>query len=895
MGHAVVVPVTAVQAPVARSHRPTRRWIPRALVTALVAGLVVLEILFPDGEFGEVIYLGVLLGAGGVAVWGAWRRPGPTRVPWLWIAAGVVLSGFGDLTFSIYTHVRGFEPDVSFADIPWLASYGAIVIGLLMLLRRSRRHDRSDVDGVIDVLVVAIVALLVIWQVSLEATVTDASLAVEVRAIWASYPILDAALLALVVRTAMSRAPGAVVLVGGVACWLFSDFFYLLFPDSTGWAGWLNAGWMVGAVLLAAATWSRRTTRIPSRSPDAVGPLRLGLAIAPLLVPPTIEVVTYRRGEDPNPWPLLIASLALGVLAFARSYRLLQAEQVAHDELEGAARHFGALVQRSSDAAMVLEPDGTIKYVSPAAQDQFGYEPSDLVGKVGWDLIHPDDVEATIAAFTGVGDEPGAHRTAELRIVDGLGRYRWVEEVVTNLLEEPAVNGLVANIRDISNRKAAEQQLERLAHVDELTGLPNRRRLAEQLREVLAADRRVALLVVDLDQFKVVNDSRSHAVGDLLLGAVAKRLRGLLRDGDLLGRTGGDEFGIVLQDVSDEAEARRWADQVEHVFDEPIDLHASGVFPMSAGIGIALSGRRTTAQQLLQRADTAMYAAKASGPGRTVVFDHQLRKLADEWVTVQAELRSALTNDELLVHYQPVVDLAEDRTTGVEALVRWRHPTRGLLYPADFIPIAERSDLIDRIGAFVLEHACRDAAWWARAGHPMTVAVNVSPTQLRDDRVCGLIRTALYDSGLPPELLVIEITETALIESAGSAMETLATIRSLGVHIALDDFGTGYSSLAFLKSLPADIVKIDRSFVVDIERSTPDRNIVGAVIQLATALDRIVVAEGVETEAQRDILLRLGCPRGQGFLWAPAVPAEQVLDAAVRHATPAGAPRRAGV
>ena len=875
----------------AAGPRAARLRVRRALVTAAVLLLVMLEVLYPDGGFGEVVYIGVLLGAGLLAIWGAMRRPREERVPWLWIASGVVLSGLGDLVWSIYVHVRGFEPDVSAADLPWLLSYLAIVLGLLMLLRRARRGDRSDVDGIIDMLVVGVVALVVIWQVSVQATVTDGSLAPEARAIWASYPILDAALLALVVRTAVARVPGALVLVGGVACWLFADFFYLLFPESTGWSAWLSAGWMVGAVLLATATWSRRTAPRPYRAPQTVGPLRLALAIAPLLVPPLIEVVTHRRGEDPNPWPLLFASCVLAVLAFARSYRLLQAAQAAHSELEDAARHFGALVQRSSDAAMVLEPDGTITYASPAVHDQFGYEPGELVGRIGWDLIHPDDIEATITAFMGVGDEPGRHISAEFRLLDASGRYRWVEEVVTNLLDEPAVHGLVANIRDITNRKTAEQQLERLAHVDELTGLPNRRRLADELGEMLTRDGRVALLVVDLDQFKLVNDSRSHAVGDLLLGAVAKRLRDALGREAVIGRTGGDEFGIVIAGIDGADDARRWATRIKQALEEPIDLHASGTYSVSAGIGIALSTPRTTAQQLMQRADTAMYAAKGVGPGRTVVFDKQLRQMADEWVTVQSELRAALSNDELVVHYQPVVDLATDTVIGVEALVRWRHPTRGLLLPADFIPIAERSDLIDRIGAYVFEQACRDASWWARAGHPMTVAVNVSATQLRDERVCNLIRTALYDSGLSPELLVVEITETAVMENAGRAMETLEAIRGLGVQVALDDFGTGYSSLAFLKSVPADIVKIDRSFVVDIERSATDRDIVGAVIHLAGVLGMTVVAEGIETEGQRQILRELGCTHAQGFLWSRAVEAEQVLASLAVVDAPLGALR----
>jgi predicted signal transduction protein with EAL and GGDEF domain len=336
-------------------------------------------------------------------------------------------------------------------------------------------------------------------------------------------------------------------------------------------------------------------------------------------------------------------------------------------------------------------------------------------------------------------------------------------------------------------------------------------------------------------------------------------------------------------------DARRWARKVEAALEDPIDLHASGSYPVSASIGIALSTRRTTAQHLLQRADTAMYAAKALGPGQTAVFDQQLRAIAEEWITVQSELRTALAKGELVVHYQPVIDLATESVVGVEALVRWRHPTRGLLLPADFIPIAERSELVDRIGSHVLEQACADGSWWARAGFPMSVAVNVSAAQLRDERMANEIRTALYNSGLDPQLLVVEITETALMRGTDRAMETLAAIRALGVHVALDDFGTGYSSLAFLKSVPADMVKIDRSFVEDVEESETDRDIVGSVIRLSAALGRTVVAEGIETEAQRDLLRDLGCPHAQGFLWSAAVPAEQVLVVRERLAHPVDA------
>jgi EAL domain-containing protein (putative c-di-GMP-specific phosphodiesterase class I) len=275
-----------------------------------------------------------------------------------------------------------------------------------------------------------------------------------------------------------------------------------------------------------------------------------------------------------------------------------------------------------------------------------------------------------------------------------------------------------------------------------------------------------------------------------------------------------------------------------------------------------------------------MYEAKRLGAAQSVVFDEQLRQRAEAQMTIQSELRSALRNHELVVHYQPVVDLVTGAMDGVEALVRWRHPRRGLVMPGDFIPIAERSDLIDGISAFVLAQACTDAAWWARAGHLLPVAVNISAAQLGHEHVATTIQEALYNSGLAASSLVLEITETALMLGSERALENVDAIRALGVRVALDDFGTGYSSLSYLKRVPADIVKIDRSFVMGVADEAVDRDIAAAIINLAQALGRSVVAEGVETDAQHAALRQLGCPLAQGFLWSKAVPAEAVLPLA---------------
>ncbi|MGZ4689659.1 MAG: putative bifunctional diguanylate cyclase/phosphodiesterase [Acidimicrobiia bacterium] len=863
-----------------------RRSIWAGVAIAAAVLLVAVHLLAPTGAVGEVTYLVALVGSGVFAVWGAARRSSPTRAAWSWIALGVCLSGLGDVTYSIYQHTQGIAPDISVADVPWLASYVAIAVGLFKLLRASRLGDRRDIDGMIDMAVVGVVSLLIVWQVGVQATLTDTSLPIGVRVVWASYPILDAALLALVVRTALTRRSqfsGGLLLTAGVTCWLFSDFFYMLFPASTSWVPWLDAGWMIGAYLLAAATWEHAPRGARQRlqaTHDDVGAGRIALAIAPLLVPAMIEVWGHVQGDDPNPVPLLAATLVLAGLAFVRAIRLLRRTALAQAELQSTEQQFRALVQHSSDAAFILDPDGTIRYVSPVAKEEFGYEPEDLVGRLGWDMIHPEDLPDAIEAFGALGTL-GAHARAELRIRDGYGAWRWVEEVVTNLLEEPAIEGLVVNIRDISVRKAAEQALSRMAHYDRLTGLPNRWLLTEHLEEAFrGAHDAVTLFIIDLDQFKFVNDSRGHAIGDRLLRAVADRLVGIVPAGDTIARIGGDEFAILSSDIGDAAAARARSRVVLDAIQEPFELEGAGRFFVCASVGIASAVRAETPDRLLQQADTAMYAAKKAGRSQSVIYDERLRSQADERLTIEADLRTALTAGELVVHYQPVVDLDSVAITGVEALVRWRHPSRGLLMPAEFIPIAEESALIERIGAFVLRQACEDAVWWTRAGSPLSIAVNISAAQLCQEHLAGDVRSVLYDTGLSPDQLVLEITETALLVGAERAMANVAALRSLGVHVALDDFGTGYSSLSYLKRVPSDIVKIDRSFVEGVAESPVDRDIVGAIIDLAHALGRTVIAEGIETDAQCAELRRLGCKLAQGFLWSAAVQAEAVLPLA---------------
>lgn len=547
---------------------------------AVAAGLIVLHLFFPDGWTGELTYLGVTLGAGAVALCGAARQRGRFRAPLFAIALGVMLSGVGDLVFYSYVHLRGTEPDISVADIGWLLSYVAIIVGLFGLLRSNGRRARVDVDALIDMGVVAVVSLLVIWQTSLQATVTDESTPILVRVVWAAYPILDAMLLAVVARLAFtrpSRRLATVWLAAGTGCWLASDFLALLFPSATAWTNWLDAGWMAGSALLAAAVWAGMPEPeepvVPI--PTSVGAGRIALVIIPLLVPPVLVVVGYFRGFEPDPLPMFAAALVLGGLAYARAMRIVRTRTLIESELRASERQFEALVQRSSDAALILDADGTIRYVSSGAIEQFGYTPDDLVGQVGWSLIHPDDLARAFDAFGSIAEAPGTHARAELRVVDGRGGWRWVEEVVTNLLDEPAVHGLVANIRDITDRKEAELKLARMALYDELTGLPNRWRVIEVVEELHATGRPFGLLSFDLDRFRLVN-ARGRPAGDRLLGAVGERVQRTLPPEATVARFGGNIFCVVLPDVTHWASVAGRARQVQEAVTQPFDIPGAG-------------------------------------------------------------------------------------------------------------------------------------------------------------------------------------------------------------------------------------------------------------------------------------------------------------------------------
>jgi diguanylate cyclase (GGDEF)-like protein len=465
--------------------------------------------------------------------------------------------------------------------------------------------------------------------------------------------------------------------------------------------------------------------------------------------------------------------------------------------------------------------------------------------------------------------------------------------------DEAAFLQATANVlADAIERLKAEEEMRYQALHDPLTGLPNRTLLADRLTQALHRIARggdVAVLFLDLDQFKLINDSRGHEAGDDLLRAVASRLCSIMRPADTVARFGGDEFCIVCDDIGGAIEAVGIARRVIDELGRPYTL-ATGEHLATASVGIAFAEgptRERLAEDLIREADAAMYRAKEQGRGRFELFDEVMRGDATERLRLDQDLRRALeVDDELIAYYQPIVSLPTREIIGMEALLRWHQPERGLVSPGDFIPVAEDSGAIIALGERVLQQACEQAADWCSrlGGRPFRVSVNLSPRQVSDPGLAQRVGAVLARTGLPPTALALELTEGALMEESELVAENLRGLKALGVALVLDDFGTGYSSLAYLRKFPIDVIKIDRRFIAGLGERMDDTTIVEAIVRMAAGLRMDVVAEGIETAAQAEILDGMDCRCGQGFLWSPAVPpteATALLGLAV-GAQPAG-------
>ncbi len=616
---------------------------------------------------------------------------------------------------------------------------------------------------------------------------------------------------------------------------------------------------------------------------------RLGTAktfVAPIVQRERLRGMIRVTGTRPLAW---YVHQGLATLA-SQTALALESIELADDLLERRSEaRFRTLVQNSTDIIAVLEEDLAVRYVTPSVQAMLGYDPSDLVGTSFASLLDAGEIPDPERRL---GEAPQGVLEAELHLRHADGSWRVVECVISDLRADPSVRGLVVTAHDVTDRRRLEDRLMHQAFHDALTGLPNRALLADRVGHALERSRRsgsdVALLFLDVDDFKTINDSLGHTAGDELLVQIAERLRLGLRSADTPARLGGDEFALLLEDTHGAEGAGRAAERVLDDLARPVSLGET-VVQVRVSIGIVVARPGQTPDELLRNADVAMYWAKRRGGHRYQLFEPQMHQAAITRLELKNDLARAFAADELGLVYQPLVDLARGETVAFEALLRWTHPARGPISPAEFVPLAEETGLINDIGHWVIERVCRDTRSWqltVPGRRRLSANVNLSARQVLQPSFRDDVVRILAETGLAPADLVLEITESTLLEDVEGVSARLAELRELGIRIAIDDFGTGFSSLGYLQRFPVDELKIAKEFVDEV--TDPRRaRLVEAIVTLAQSLDLNTVAEGIEREEQRDRLRELGCAVGQGYLFSRPVPAADVpalLRGPVPHA-----------
>lgn len=881
-------------------HGPLRLAIAAGAVTVAFAGWLVLEVGGPwtttaVDDLGE---LAAALVAGIACVRRASREPVRGRRSWQLLAASAFAWAAGEAVWSFEELVRGREvPFPSLADVGFLAAVPLAVAALL-----SFPGGPVDAAGrfraLLDGLLVGCSILLVSWAHVLAPIYEGTDAGVFATALSLAYPLGDIVVVTIVVVVALrpsaagSRRPLALVGSGLLALAVADTAFaYLTEAGEFGNGNVLDTGWVAGFLLIAlGAAWPATPPSQAGAAPR-VAKRTVLLPYASVLVAFAITVLESVHGHlDPF---LVVNGFALFGLLAARQFLVLLENLSLNRDLEAKVEartaevrdrdaRFAALVRRSSDLVSIVTPDSVVQYQSPSIERVLGWSPDEVVGSRFTRLIHPADLPRWRAALAEAAGPRGS-ASLEWRVRHRDGSWRHLETTVSNLLDEPGVVGIVLNARDVTERKALEHQLRHNAFHDPLTGLANRALFRDRLEHALSVSdrhrRTVAVLFLDLDDFKAVNDGRGHGTGDDLLVAFAARLRHAVRASDTIARMGGDEFAILLEYGDSEAEAVRAAERVLDALRTPFAL-GRGEVATQASIGIATGIGAEDAEDLMRNADVAMYVAKTTGKGRYEVFRPEMHSSVVERLRLEADLRSAIDREELTVHYQPIVDLDTGQAVAVEALARWSHPERGDVPPSVFIPVAETTGLIGRLGVWLLRRACADASPWRTTdGAPVALSVNLSVRQLTEEGLVAEVRDALEATSFDPDRLTLEITESVLLDYADPVIERLQALKGLGVRLAIDDFGTGYSSLGYLQRLPVDELKIDRSFVTGLPSDPEHAAIVRTILSLAEQFHLRTVAEGVEAPEELDELRAMGCTRAQGFHMARPMPASEVAAA----------------
>jgi diguanylate cyclase (GGDEF)-like protein/PAS domain S-box-containing protein len=616
-----------------------------------------------------------------------------------------------------------------------------------------------------------------------------------------------------------------------------------------------------------------------------------GPELAGALGPDTVVLVAAMvRGEEIS--GLLIVSgqgvdqpEIIDTICTLASQMMLAIDSIELTEQVTARRseaHFRSLFQHAADIILVVDEQMRLRFTTPSAQSVLGWDPADGEARtIDSVVVSGDAARARLKVgrvLAGEWRSSGA-QDEEWRVLDRHGVVRLFEVSCQNLVDDPSVRGVVVTLHDITERRQLESDLKHQAFHDSLTQLPNRALFLDRVEHALARSgrhrERLAVILIDLDNFKVINDTRGHAAGDALLSQVARRLQSVLRASDSCARLGGDEFAILAEALVTDEEAGQLAERLAAQLRTPFDIGGETV-SAGASIGVSTSDYGANASELLLQADLAMYAAKDAGKGGIQFFRPELIDVMQMRARTASELEQAVKRDEFRLHFQPIVSLDTGGVIGVEALLRWQHPERGLLSPGDFIDIVEESDLAVDVGGWVIDHAVAQAAEWQRfapADGVLKMSLNVAPRELAQAGFVDAVVNALHRHGLPAEALVLEITERMLAGTEPQIASAMAELQQLGVRLAVDDFGTGYAALGYLRRFPVSTLKIDRSFVAGLGSSPDDHALVEAIIRLGETFHLDLIAEGVETEGQRAELLRMGCHQAQGYHYSRPLPA----------------------
>jgi diguanylate cyclase (GGDEF)-like protein/PAS domain S-box-containing protein len=822
----------------------------------------------------------------------AWRHLASAVTAW-WLA-GVLWEILG-------------RPPVSLADLGQLAFFPLVLLGVFGFPAVTLAPDERRRFW-LDTAIVLLSGAAGVWYFALWPLLgSQHGLGGDVTEVVVNmlYPAGDLVLLFAAwaaLRRGDATSRGAVAwMAGGLISRFAGDLLYS-WQSLTGAydaGGMVDLTWIAAVLLLAAgalaqrlASHAPRTTAVetdPAATPGVVSLLPYGS----VLLVYAFLAATVIKAWDARTDGVLAATLCVTALVLARQYvaarenvRLHRAHARLDADRAGEAR-FRSLVQHSSDLIVVMDMAGEVRYASPAIERIMGLTPAAAVGRPLMSFLHPEDVQKAEISLANLMITGPAPSPPQFR-VQAPGGWRAVEVAATNLSHDPAVNGVLLTVRDVTERARLEAQLVHQAFHDPLTGLANRTLFRDRVEEALVREGQepdgVVALFLDLDDFKTVNDSLGHREGDRLLVVVAERLLNATRGCDTVARLGGDEFAVLLQNARTDDDAVVVAERIVQALSTPIALAGQEV-SVGASVGIARARPGDGAEELLRNADVAMYKAKQRGKNTHEIFAPAMHAAVVNRLELEADLRRLVADGcgELVVHYQPIVRLADGRVTGVEALVRWQHPRRGLVAPCAFIPAAEATGLIVPLGRWVLREACAQAArWQARRaassvpGEPLSVTVNLSARQLQHPGLVDDVREALTEAGLPPSSLVLEITESMIVEDTAAARATLGALKALGVRLAIDDFGTGYSSLGYLQQFPIDVLKIDRAFVEGIARGGPRAALARTIVALGDSLALPCVAEGIEDDVQRKHLQALGCVYGQGYLFARPLPPAEV-------------------